>query len=117
MSTFRGERVLMRIFIAEKDRHGRRPLYCALLDLLRQEGFRGATVLRGVAGFGESQQVRSAHLLRLSQDLPLVVEAVECQKNIDRVLPKIEKMLDTGLITMEKVNVIRHGAKAQEEED
>ena len=113
MSIFRGERVLMRIFIAEKDRHERRPLYCALLDLLRVEGFRGATVLRGVAGFGQSQQIRSAHLLRLSQDLPLVVEAVESEDNIERVLPKIEQMVGTGMITMEKVQVIRYGASEQ----
>ena len=107
MSVFRGERVLLRIFVAEKDRFGRRPLYCALLEFLREQGFMGATVLRGFAGFGPGGQMRSIHSLRLSQDLPLVVEAVDSREKVEKALPRIEQMVSQGLITLEKVQVVQ----------
>ncbi|MCS6915735.1 MAG: DUF190 domain-containing protein [Myxococcales bacterium] len=108
MRVLDGEQVLLRIFIGEADRHGRQPLYRALVDLLRREGLAGATVLRGVLGFGAKSHLHSAHLLRLSQDLPMVIEVVDTQENLDRVLPEIDRMVGEGLITLEKVRVIRY---------
>lgn len=111
MRRLEGEQVLMRIFIGESDQHGRRPLYLALLELLRARGLAGATVLRGAAGFGASSVVHTASLLRLSTDLPLVIEVVDSQEHLDRVLPEIDAMMGGGLITMERVRVIYY-AKA-----
>ena len=103
-----GEQVLMRIFIGETDQFGRRPLYRALVDLFRREKLAGTTVLRGMLGFGAKSQMHTARLLRLSQDLPVVIEVVDSQDNIDRVLPEIDAMVREGLVTMEKVRVLRY---------
>lgn len=103
-----GEKVLMRIFVGESDRHGHRPLHEALVELFRKEGLAGATVLRGVSGFGAHSVFHSAKLLRLSADLPMVVEVVDAQEKIDAVLPRVDEMMDGGLITMEKVRVVRY---------
>ncbi|MCH7479518.1 MAG: DUF190 domain-containing protein [SAR324 cluster bacterium] len=111
-----GEQILMRIFIGEADKHGRQPLYRALVELLRREKLAGATVLRGVLGFGAKSHLHTAHLLRLSQDLPMVIEVVETQENIDRVLPQIDGMVGEGLITMEKVRVLRYAPAGREGE-
>jgi len=111
-----GEQILMRIFIGEGDKHGQQPLYRALVELLRREKLAGATVLRGVLGFGAKSHLRTAHLLRLSQDLPMVIEVVETQENIDRVLPQIDGMVGEGLITMEKVRVLRYAPAGREGE-
>ncbi len=101
-----GEQVLMRIFIGQTDRWERRPLYSALLELFRRKGLAGATVLHGVAGFGASSVMHEVHLLRLSQDLPVVIEVVDTQEHIDSVLGEVDRMMSGGLITMEKVRVI-----------
>ena len=111
-----GEQILMRIFIGEGDKHGRQPLYRALVELLRREKLAGATVLRGVLGFGAKSHLHTAHLLRLSQDLPMVIEVVETQENIDRVLPRIDGRVGEGLITMEKVRVLRYAPAGREGE-
>jgi len=103
-----GEMVLMRIFIGESDRHGHRPLYESLVELFRKEGLAGATVLRGVSGFGAHSVFHSAKLLRLSTDLPMIVEVVETQEKIDAVMPRVDEMMDGGLVTLEKVTVIRY---------
>ena len=103
-----GEQVLLRIFIGESDRHGKQPLHQALIELFRKEGFAGATVLRGVAGFGAKSVIHSADILRLSNDLPLVVEVVESQEKIDEILPTLDTMLQGGLVTLEKAHVIRY---------
>jgi PII-like signaling protein len=108
MRVLNGEQVLMRIFIGEADKQDGRPLYQALVELLRGEKLAGATVLRGIIGFGAQSHMHSAHLLRLSQDLPIVVEVVDTQENIDRVMPEIDKMVGEGLVTMEKVRVFRY---------
>ena len=109
-----GEQILMRIFIGEGDKHDQQPLYRALVELLRREKLAGATVLRGVLGFGAKSHLYTAHLLRLSQDLPMVIEVVETQENIDRVLPQIDGMVGEGLITMEKVRVLRYAPAGRE---
>jgi PII-like signaling protein len=112
MRTLEGEQTLMRIFIGESDRHAHRPLYLALLETLRRHGLAGATVLRGVAGFGASSVVHTASILRLSADLPIVVEVVDSEERLARVLPELDAMMGGGLVTMERVRVIRyeHGA-------
>jgi len=105
------ELVLMRIFIAESDRFGKQPLYEALVELFRREGFAGATVIKGAMGFGAHSVMHDDRLLRLSHDLPVVVEVVEQQAQIDAILPRIEDMFQGGLITLEKARVIRFGRK------
>jgi uncharacterized protein len=103
---FEGERTLMRIHIGESDKWQGKPLHEAIVVLLRKEGFSGATVLRGVAGFGGSSVYHTDKILRLSQDLPLIVEVVEYTERIEGILARLEEMLDGGLITLEKVRVI-----------
>ena len=108
MEHFRGEKVLMRIFIGESDKYGRLPLYEALVELFRKEGCAGATVFRGVAGFGAHSVYHSDKLLRLSTDLPIVVEVVESQERIDGLMPRLDEMMSGGLITMERVQVVHY---------
>jgi uncharacterized protein len=108
MRKIEGEQVLMRIFIGEADHWERRPLYMALLELFRAKGLAGATVLRGVAGFGPDSIIHQASFLRLSADLPLVIELVDTQDHLDSVLPEVDRMMSGGLITMEKVRVVRY---------
>jgi PII-like signaling protein len=103
-----GEQVLMRIFIGESDRWEHRALHMALVELFRREGLAGATVLRAVAGFGANSVVHSASILRLSADLPIVIEVVDTQAHLDRVLPEVERMMRGGLVTMERVRVIKY---------
>ena len=101
-----GERTLMRIFIGESDRHQNKPLYKVLMELFRQEGFAGATVLRGVAGFGANSVLHTDGLLRLSQDLPLVIEVVDNDEKIEQIIPQLDEILQGGMITLEKARVI-----------
>jgi len=108
-----GEQVLLRIFIGESDRFGHIPLYEALVELFRKEGFAGATVLRGVAGFGAHSMYHTDRLLRLSSDLPMVLEVVDSKERFDAVLPRVEEMMDGGMITMEKVSVWRYARKRE----
>jgi PII-like signaling protein len=110
MTKLSGELVLMRIFIGESDRCGHIPLYEALVELVRKEGFAGATVLRGVAGFGAHSVYHTDKLLRLSQDLPIIVEVIESQDKIDALMPKIDEMMNGGMITLEKAKVIRYSS-------
>ncbi|HUL35521.1 MAG TPA: DUF190 domain-containing protein [Candidatus Eisenbacteria bacterium] len=103
---FEGERTLMRIHIGESDKWHGRPLYEVIVEMLRKDGCSGVTVLRGVAGFGSSSVYHTDKLLRLSQDLPIILEIVETQERIDQLLPRLDEMVDGGLITLEKVRVI-----------
>ena len=103
-----GERTLMRIFIGESDRWHHQPLYEAVVELFRREGFAGATVLKGVAGFGAASVLHTDRLLCLSQDLPLVIEVVDTEKKIEKILPRLDEMLQGGMITLEKARVIRY---------
>ena len=105
-----GEKVLMRIFIGESDSRERQPLASALLELFRSKHLAGATVLRGVAGFGPKSVLHTAGILKLSADLPLVIEVVDSQEHLDAVLPEVDRMMSGGLITMEKVRVLRYEA-------
>lgn len=108
MSKLIGEQQLMRIFIGEADRHGHRPLYEALVELFRKEGFAGATVLRGVCGFGANRVYHTQKLLDLSADMPMVIEVVDSQEKINAVMPQIDAMMGGGMITLEKATVIRY---------
>jgi len=105
---FKGERTLMRIFIGESDKHHGRPLYQALLERLRERGLAGATVLRGVAGFGASSTLHTDKVLRLSLDLPIIIEVVETEETIQGVLPALDEMIGGGLITLERARVIMY---------
>lgn len=108
MSKFIGEKVLMRIFVGESKRYDHRPLYEALAELFFNEGFAGVAVFRGVAGFGAHRVYHTHKLLDLSADLPMVVETVESQEKIDAVMPRIDAMMTSGMITLEKATVIRY---------
>jgi PII-like signaling protein len=107
---FEGERTLMRIHIGESDKWHGKLLYEAIVELFRREGFSGATVLRGVGGYGSTSRYHTDKILRLSQDLPIVVELVEDPERIERILPKLDEMIGGGLITLEKVRVILYRA-------
>ena len=112
---FKGERTLMRIFLGESDRcnsgpYKGQPLYEAILLTLRQEGCAGATVVRGIAGFGPSAKLHTSKVLRLSSDLPVIVEVVEDEENLQRILRKVDEMMGGGLITMELAQVILYRA-------
>jgi PII-like signaling protein len=103
---FEGERTLMRIHIGESDKWHGKPLHEAIVEMLRKDGFSGATVLRGVAGYGSSSVYHTDKILRLSQDLPLIVEVVEYSERIEQIIPRLDEMVGGGLITLEKVRVI-----------
>ncbi len=100
------EMTLMRIFVGESDRFQNKPLYEALVELFCAEGVAGATVIKGAMGYGVTSEVHSDRFLRLSSDLPVVVEVVDSEEKIDAVLPLIEGMFQGGLITLEKARVI-----------
>jgi len=103
---FEGERTLMRIHIGESDKWHGKPLHEAIVETLRGVGFSGATVLRGVAGYGGSSVYHTDKILRLSQDLPIVVEVIEATEKIEGMLPRLDEMIGGGLVTLEKVRVI-----------
>ena len=103
---FEGERTLMRIHIGESDKWQGRPLYEAIVEMFRREGFSGVTVLRGVGGYGSSSRYHTEKILRLSQDLPIILEVVEYAERAESILPRLDEMIGGGLITMEKVRVI-----------
>jgi hypothetical protein len=103
--------MLLRIFIGENDRHQQRPLYEAIVLAAREQGLAGATVIRGPMGYGASSRLHTAKILRLSEDLPLVIEIVDSEERIKVFLPALEAMMTTsGLVTLEKVQVIRYGS-------
>jgi PII-like signaling protein len=107
---FEGERTLMRIHIGESDKWRGKSLYQAIVEMLRKEGFSGVTVLRGVAGYGGSSVYHTDKILRLSQDLPIILEIVETTERIEQILPRLDGMVEGGLITLEKVRVILYRA-------
>lgn len=108
--------VLLRIFVGESDRCDHRPLYEAIVLKAREIGLAGATVLRGPMGFGKSSHLHTAKILRLSMDLPIVIEIVDTEEKISAFLPVLDAIMGGGLVTLEKVRVIRYrGADAQDE--
>jgi len=110
MRGIEGEQVLMRIFLGEPRKSGHRALHWEVLDMLRAEGLAGATVLKGIAGFGHQRHVHTDSIEVLAESLPLVIEVVDTQEHIDRILPNIEVLMAGGSIMMERVHVIRYRA-------
>lgn len=108
MRVLDGEQFLIRIFIGESDKWHHTPLHRALVERLRKEGFAGATVTHGITGFGAHSVLHTTHLLDLSTDLPVVIEVVEDQAHCDRLVEILDEMMDGGLVTMEKVRVLRY---------
>jgi PII-like signaling protein len=109
-----GEGLLLRIFLGESDTWRGQPLYEAIVRRVREEGLAGATVLRGIEGFGAHSRLHTTRILRLSEDLPVVVEIVDAAERIEVVLPILDEMIGEGLITLEKVQVIAYRAGEDE---
>jgi len=105
------EAVLLRIFIGESDRWQHRPLYEAIVLKAREMHLAGATVLRGPMGFGKSSRLHTAKILRLSMDLPMVIEIVDSEEKIQQFLPVLDEMMGGGLLTLEKVRVVDYRGK------
>lgn len=103
--------VLLRIFIGEDDKFGSSPLYEAIVLKAREHHLAGATVLRGPMGFGASSRLHTTKILRLSEDLPLVIEIVDSEDKINEFLPILDAMMSSGLVTLEKVQVLQYGTK------
>lgn len=99
---------LLRIFVGESDRCGHHPLYEAIVLKAREHGLAGATVLRGVMGFGKHSVLHTAKILRLSEDLPMVIEIVDSQEKINEFLPLLSEMIKDGLVTLERVKVLQY---------
>jgi PII-like signaling protein len=109
MSALPEQAVLLRIFVGEDDRADHHPAYEAIVLKARKAGLAGATVLRGPLGFGHSSHLHTAKILRLSEDLPIVIEIVDTKEKIDAFLPELDKIMGSGLVTLEKVSVLRYG--------
>lgn len=107
------EAMLLRIFIGESDKSGNKPLYELIVEEARATGMAGATVVRGCLGFGATSRIHTSKVLRLSEDLPMVVEIVDTEEKIETFLPQLDSMITEGLITLEKVRIIayRHSGK------
>jgi PII-like signaling protein len=105
-----GTGLLVRIYLGESDQWHSRPLYQAILERLRERGLAGATVLRGIEGFGAKQHLHSTRILSLSQDLPILIEVVDAEEKVRAVLPELDEMLADGLMTLERVEVIAYRA-------
>jgi uncharacterized protein len=102
--------MLLRIFVGEDDRYNHQPLYEAIVMKARELHLAGATVLRGPAGFGHSSRLHTTKILRLSEDLPFVIEIVDSEDKINSFLPVLDTMMTSGLVTLEKVQVVQYGA-------
>jgi uncharacterized protein len=103
-----GEARRVRVYIGESDHWHGKPLYTAIVERCRQEGLAGATVLRGIEGYGAHSRIHTARILRLSEDLPIVVEIVDQPERVDRLLPMLDEMVTGGLITVESVHVLKY---------
>ncbi|HEY4588443.1 MAG TPA: DUF190 domain-containing protein [Thermoanaerobaculia bacterium] len=108
MRVLDGEATLVRVFIGESDQWRHQPLALAVIERLRKEGYSGATVLRGVAGFGARRVLHTTQILRLSEDLPVVIEMVEAHERVEALLAVLDEMVPEGLVTLEKVRVVKY---------
>ena len=108
MPRVEGEGKLVRLFVGESDLWQGKPLYQAIVRRVREEGLAGATVLRGIEGFGASSHLHTSRLLELSRDLPIVIEIVDTEEKIDAILPTLDEMVGDGLVTVERVHVIAY---------
>lgn len=113
MRVLDGNQFLVRIFLGESDRFGHTPLPRALLERLRREGFAGATVIHGVAGFGASSIIHTASLVELSHDLPVLIEVIDDEAHVERLLPILDEMVTGGaLVTVERVRVVKYAGRS-----
>ena len=108
MTRLEGEGKLLRIFIGESDTWHGRPLYQAIVERVREQGLAGATVIRGIEGFGADSHLHTSRILRLSEDLPVVVEIVDEAERIDAILPLLDEMVEEGMVTVERVHVVSY---------
>lgn len=108
MTKITGPGKLLRIFIGESDQWHGQPLYDAIVQRLRKEGFAGATVIRGIEGFGAHSRLHTARILRLSEDLPVVVEIADTPENIDRALGIVDEMVTEGMVTVEDIHIFKY---------
>ena len=114
MRVLDGNQLLVRIFLGESDRFHHTPLSRALLERLRREGFAGATVIHGVAGFGASSVIHTASLVELSTDLPVLIEVIDDEAHVEKLLPILDEMVTGGaLVTVERVRVVKYAAGAK----
>jgi uncharacterized protein len=109
-----GKGQLLRIYCGESDRWRGRPLYEAIVKLARERGLAGATVLRGIEGFGAHSRIHTAHVLRLSEDLPILIEIVDRVDRIQSILPELDEMIEEGMITLEPIEIIAYRDKKAE---
>jgi len=98
--------ILLRIFIGESDHFKGKPLYMHIVEMLKAEGIAGATVFRGIAGFGKHSRIHTTSILRLSTDMPILIEVADLEENIERIRPKLDEVINQGLITEEKVKIV-----------
>jgi PII-like signaling protein len=110
MTRLEGDGKLVRIFIGESDRWHGRPLYQAIVERAREQGLAGATVLRGIEGFGAKSHLHTSRILRLSEDLPVLIEIVDTVEHIETLLPVLDEMVDDGLVTIESVQIVSYRA-------
>ncbi len=103
-----GQALLVRIYIGEADHRDGKPLYQAVVAFLRERGIAGATVFRGIEGFGANARLHTTRLLRLSEDLPILIEVVDAEDRLRAILPELDAMVGDGLITLEKVEVVAY---------
>jgi uncharacterized protein len=108
-----GEGKLLRLFIGESDTWHGKPLYQAIVERVRQEGLAGATVLRGIEGFGADSHLHTSRILRLSEDLPVVIEIVDTPEQIDRVVPILDEMVGEGMLTLERVQIVSYRSSGE----
>ena len=110
MTRLEGEGKLLRIFVGESDTWHGKPLYQAIVERVRAEGLAGATVVRGIEGFGADSHLHTSRILRLSEDLPVVIELVDTAERIDAVLPLLDEMVTEGMVTLESVHIVAYRA-------
>ena len=107
-----GQAMLVRVYIGESDQWQGKPLYQAIVERLRERGLAGSTVLRGIEGFGANAHIHTTRILRLSEDLPVLIEAVDQEDRIRAILPELDEMVGDGLITLERVEVVAYRARS-----
>jgi len=103
-----GEGKLLRLFIGESDTWHGRPLYQAIVERVREAGLAGATVVRGIEGFGADSRIHTSRILRLSEDLPVVIEVVDTAERIDAIVPVLDEMVGEGMLTLERVQIVAY---------
>lgn len=105
--------ILLRIFIGESDRYEGRPLYQYLIELFKKEGMSGATAIRGIEGFGKNSRIHTTSILRLSGDLPILIEVTDTKERIDKIKPTLDQVIKEGLVTEEKVRIVLYESNSK----